>query len=261
MQATIRQRAATADQAPKASSAPAKSIELHGFGPFLGAPDSSPFVIKTMLLLRLAGLAYRNVQGNPFKAPLHFLPFIVDDGVTVADSTLIRRHIEKKYGIDFDASLGPEQRAIGWAIERMCEDHLYFAMLELRWLDKENFANGLGRHMFGVVPAPVRPVAKIMLRRMNAKRLFGHGIGRHAKADIAALAIRDLDALAALLGNKPFLMGDKPCAADATAFGIVTSIITPRLDSAIVQAARGHANLVAYRDRIAGRYFPKLAGT
>ena len=44
-------------------------LTLHRFGPFLGAPDSSPFVIKTMLLLKLAGVSYRTVQGNPLKAP------------------------------------------------------------------------------------------------------------------------------------------------------------------------------------------------
>jgi glutathione S-transferase len=245
MQAIVRQRAA--------------AIELHGFGPFLGTPDSSPFVIKTMLLLKFAGLAYRDVRGNPLKAPQRFLPVIVDDGVTVADSTLIRRHIETKYGVDFDALLSPAQKAVAWAVERMCEDHLYFAMLELRWLDKQNFANGLGRHMFGVVPAPVRPLVKLMLRRMNAKRLVGHGIGRHARADIAALASRDLDALAALLSDKPYLMGDNPCAADATVFGIVTSIMTPSLESAVVTAARGHANLVAYCGRVADQYFPIAA--
>jgi glutathione S-transferase len=113
--------------------------------------------------------------------------------------------------------------------------------------------------MFGVVPAPVRPLVKLMLRRMNAKRLVGHGIGRHARADIAALASRDLDALAALLGDKPYLMGDNPCAADATVFGIVTSIMTPSLESAVVTAAKGHANLVAYCGRVADQYFPIAA--
>jgi len=31
-------------------------ITLHGFGPFFGTPDSSPFVIKVMMLLKLAGV-------------------------------------------------------------------------------------------------------------------------------------------------------------------------------------------------------------
>src|SRR5215831_19981504 len=107
-------------------------ITLHRFGPFLGTPDSSPFVIKVMVLLEFAGLAYRAVSSNPWKAPKRLLPFIEDEGETIADSTLIRFHLERKYGIDFDAGLSAEQRAVAWCVERTCEEHLYFAMLESR---------------------------------------------------------------------------------------------------------------------------------
>jgi glutathione S-transferase len=127
-------------------------ITLHGFGPFFGTPDSSPFVIKVMMLLKLAGVAYRDVRGNPFTAPRRLLPYLRDEDVTVADSTLIRLHLEKKYHLDFDAGLSAEQKATAWAVERMCEDHLYFAMLDMRWVDEANFNEGLGRHMFGPGP-------------------------------------------------------------------------------------------------------------
>jgi glutathione S-transferase len=233
-------------------------ITLHGFGPFLGTPDSSPFVIKVMLLLKLAGVPFRTVRGNPFSGPHRFLPYIEDDGVLVADSTLIRFHIEHKYQFDFDQGLGVERKAAAWAIERMCEDHLYFAMLDLRWIDIANFRAGLGRHMFGAIPAPVRPIVKSALRRMNAKRLRGHGIGRHPRAQVAELAIRDVNALAAILGDKPFLTGDQPCGADAFVFGIVTAILTPPLDSPIRTVLQQHANLVAYRDRIMRRYWTEV---
>ncbi len=230
-------------------------ITLHRFGPFLGAPDSSPFVIKTMMLLKLAGLPYRAVQSNPLKAPMKLLPYIEDDGVTIADSTLIRRHVETKYGFDFDSHLSREQKAAAWTVERMCEDHLYFAMLENRWLDHENFRKGVAT-MFGVVPSPLRPIARIMLRRMNAARLRGHGLGRHAKQEIAALAACDIDSLAALLGHNPYLMDRQPCGADASVFGIVTSILTPPLESPLRMAMMKHGNLVAYRDRLTREYFP-----
>jgi glutathione S-transferase len=248
-----------AGPAPAGSDSPSVStggITLYGFGPFLGTPDSSPFVIKVMLLLELGGLPYRVLRGNPFTAPRRLLPFIDDDGVRVADSTFIRLHLERKYGVDFDAGLSAEQKAVAWSVERMCEDHLYFAMLEARWLDRANFANGLGRHMFGGVPMPLRPLVKVMLRRMNAKRLHGHGIGRHGPGEIAALALRDIDALAVLLGDRPHLMGDRPCGADATLFALVTAILTPPLDTPLRTAMAAHANLVAYRDRIGNRYFP-----
>lgn len=233
-------------------------IKLHRFGPFLGAPDSSPFVIKTMMLLKLSGLEYIAVQGNPLSAPLRFLPYIIDEGVTVADSTLIRHHLEHKYGCDFDASLSREQKARAWAIERMCEDHLYFAMLESRWLDRANFRNGVAT-MFGVVPAPLRPVARIALRRMNAARLRGHGLGRLSKANIATLATCDIDSLATFLGDKPYLMGSQPCGADATVFGMVASILTPPLDSSLRAAMGNHANLVEYRDSLMREYFPQFS--
>jgi glutathione S-transferase len=230
-------------------------ITLYGFGPFFGTPDASPFVIKVMLLLKFAGMPFRQVQGNPFRAPHRLLPYIEDGGARIADSTLIRRHIEQKYHFDFDQGLRLEQKAVAWAVERMCEDHLYFAMLDSRWTDSANFKAGLGRHMFGAIPAPVRPIVKSVLRRMNAKRLHGHGIGRHPRAQIAEFAVRDIDALATLIADKPYLASDRPCGADAFVFGIVTAILTPPLDSPIRTALRQHANLVAYCDRITRQYF------
>jgi glutathione S-transferase len=256
---SAREPAAMAAANRSTSAVKTGSITLHRFGPFLGAPDSSPFVIKTMVLLKFAGISYRDVQGNPLKAPKKLLPYIEDEGMTVADSTLIRMHIERQYGFDFDAALSPEQKAVAWAAERMCEDHLYFAMLEARWLDRATFKKGVGT-MFGALPAPLRPLAKVMLRRANAARLHGHGLGRHSKSDIAMLAARDIDALAALLGDKPYLSGDRPCGSDAFVFGIVTSILTPPLDGPLRAAMHKHANLVAYRDRLTRQFFSELAG-
>ena len=230
-------------------------IKLYRFGPFLGTPDSSPFVMKAMLLLKMAGLPFEAVQGNPFASPRKLLPYIEDDGVKVADSHLIRVHLETRYGVDFDRGLSHEQKAIAWSVERMCEDHLYFALLDLRWVDAANFKRGLGRHMFGAIPAPVRPFVKAKLRQMNIQRLHGHGLGRHSRPGIADLAIRDIAALASLLADKPFLMGDEPCAADAFVFAIVTAILTPALPSPVRDALGRQDNLVAYRDRLTGRYF------
>ena len=233
----------------------AEIIKLYGFGPFLGTPDASPFVIKTMLLLKFAGLPFQGIEGNPFNGPHRFLPYIDDEGEKVPDSSLIRLHLERKYRHDFDAGLNVLEKAVAWSVERMCEDHLYFAMLAERWLDSANFRQGLGRHMFGGLPLALRPLAKIYLTRMNAKRLMGQGLGRHLRSDIIALAARDIEALAALIGGKPYLMGDRPCGADAFVFAIVTSIATPPLNTPLRDAMTRHENLVAYRDRITAQYF------
>ena len=66
-----------------------------------------------MLLLKFAGLEDSENRGGYGKAPKGKLPYINDGGLSVADSTFVCFHIEKKYGFDFDAGLTPEQRALG----------------------------------------------------------------------------------------------------------------------------------------------------
>ena len=107
-----------------------------------GLPDVSPFVLKTEVQLQMAGLAYERVSAVPPQAPKGKLPYIDDHGAVVSDSTFIRAHIERTYGLDLDAGLDAPQRAQAWAIERLLEDHLYFAMVWFRWIDPDNFARG-----------------------------------------------------------------------------------------------------------------------
>ena len=43
--------------------------------------------------------------------------------------------------------------------------------------------------------------------------------------ELALLGARDVDALATLIGDKPFLMGDAPCAADAAVFAMLAFVV------------------------------------
>jgi glutathione S-transferase len=233
-------------------------ITLYTFGPYFGLPDGSPFVTKAMLLLKFAGLEYSEDRGGYGKAPKGKLPYINDDGLIVADSTFIRFHIEKKYGFDFDAGVTPEQRAVAWAAEKMCEEHLYFVLVATRWLNDANFAKGPAQ-FFKTVPMPLRPIVQSLVARKVAKTLKIQGFGRHTRAERDALAIADINALASLLGDKAFLMGEKPCGADATVFAFVASFLTPVFDTRIRTAAERHPNLAAYSDRITRLYFSHSA--
>src|SRR5205085_12481005 len=90
---------------------------LYTFGPYFGLPDPSPFVMKAEVLLKMANLPFEIDTGGFNKAPKGKLPYIADDGEIIADSTLIRLHIEKKYAFDFDAGLSSPERGIAWAFE------------------------------------------------------------------------------------------------------------------------------------------------
>ena len=230
-------------------------IILYTFGPYFGLPDGSPFVTKAMLLLKFAGLSYSEDRGGYFKSPKKKLPYVNDDGAIIADSTFIRLHIEKKYGFDFDAGLGAEQRATAWAVEKMCEEHLYFGMIEIRWRDDANFARGPA-HFFNSIPLPLRPLVRRLIRRKIMKTLDYQGFWRHTKEEVAELACRDIEALAALLGDKPFLMGDKPCGADATVFAFIAGLLVPIFETRVRTAIQARPNLVAYAKRLSDLYFP-----
>ena len=102
---------------------------------------------------------------------------------------------------------------------------------------------------------PFRPIVQGLIRRKVAKSLKLQGLGRHTRAERDALAIADINALASLLGDKAFLMGEKPCGADATVFAFVASFLTPVFGTQIRTAAERHPNLAAYNDRITRLYF------
>lgn len=232
-------------------------IALHVYGPDLGLPDPSPFVAKAHMLLRMAGLAYEPVRSDPRKAPKHKLPVIVDDGETIADSTFIRLHIEKKYGFDFDTGLNDEQKAVAWSVEKLCEDHLYWIAMYERWIDDDNFKAGPAR-FFNILPMPMRPVVRAMVRKQVRQSLQAHGMGRHSREEMQVLGDRAIASIATILGDKPCFMGDTPCGADATIYAFLSAGACPVFQSHLRRAIEAQANLTDYIDRMTAKYFPEL---
>jgi glutathione S-transferase len=230
-------------------------ITLYTFGPAFGLPDPSPFVMKAQMLLKLAKVAYQENTKGFFRAPKGKLPFIDDDGTIVADSTLIRLHLEQKYGVDFDRSLASRDRGIAWAAEKMLEDHLYWVMVYWRWMNDANFERGPA-NFFKRAPAIIRPLVKWKIRGKVRKTLHAHGIGRHNESEMTAMSDRAFDALSRLLGDNKYLMGNEPCGADATAFAFIAGASCPLFESPAHAKARSLPNLGAYRDRMLAEFFP-----
>src|ERR1700721_2036165 len=130
-------------------------IILHGCGEGFGLAEISPFVAKTEVQLKMAGLAYRKEKARPPASPKGQLPYIEDEGERIADSTFILAHLEGKYGFDFDAPLSLQARAEAWAFERMIEHHVYWSLIGARWVDPDNFAKGPA-HFFDGAPEHLR---------------------------------------------------------------------------------------------------------
>ena len=152
----------------------------------------------------------------------------------------------------------PEEKAIALAFQTLCEEHLYWTVVDSRWMNKSNFEKG-PKHFFDDAPAPLRPFIIAMIHRSVKRTLKGQGLGRHTQADRELLAKGDLDALSAFLGNKAFLMGAEPCGADASVWSSVASVLCTNFDTPIRDHAETLPNLAAYRDRGMKRWFPELA--
>jgi glutathione S-transferase len=228
-------------------------ITLYGAGEGFGLPEISPYVTKTEVQLKMAGLPYEKRVANPAEGPKGQVPFVDVGGVRIGDSTFIRGYLERTYGIDFDEGLSPEQRATAWALERMMENHFSWAMCFERWLDPVNFAKGPA-HFFDGAPEEVREGVLEEVRR----NVRAGGMGRHSDLEIVALGVRSLAAVAAILGDKRYLFGDRPCGADATVFAMLAGTLTPFFAGELRRRAEGFGTLVAYVDRLMAQFYPEF---
>lgn len=233
-------------------------ITLFTIGQGFGLPEISPYVTKTEVQLRMAGLDYCKVQGSREQAPKGQLPWIEDDGEVVGDSHFIRLHLERKYGVDFDAGLTGAERGQAWAVERMVENHLGWNMVNLRWLDPANFERGPAGFFEGL-PDSLRDEVVAQVLAEVAANVRAAGLGRHSPDEILGLGVRSLQALSAMIGTRPYLMGERPCGTDATIFAMLAAMLTPHFDGPLRRAVLRFDNLTAYADRMMAAYYPEFA--
>jgi glutathione S-transferase len=228
-------------------------IELHQFPPAFGLPSPSPFCLKLETWLRMVGLEYKIVQETDTRrAPHGKMPWIVDDGVAIGDSSLVIEHLKRTRGLDPDVALTPEQAATALAVKRMVENHLYHVLVYYRWV-----ASGpeVISRFFAGLPALVRPVVTHLVRRKIARDLRGHGVGLHREEDIWEMGREDLSALSGLLSTQPFYFGTEPTTADATVFGLLVMFVRSPVEPSLAEHTRRLGNLEPFCNRMLERYF------
>lgn len=225
-----------------------------------GLPDLSPFVIKLETWLRMAGIPYQTQVGDPNKAPKKKLPYVDDDGRIIPDSARILAHLQRTRGVDLDAHLDARQRAIATAVQAMLEEHHYFIIVHVRWATADGIAAyrpTMLRYCDAArIPRPLQSLAIRLARRGLAGQAHAQGIARHDDAEIMAIGQRHWTAVSDLLGDQPFLLGERPTNIDATVYAFLASTIHSPFHNAIKTHALGLANLVAYDRRMRAAYWP-----
>jgi hypothetical protein len=71
------------------------------------------------------------------------------------------------------------------------------------------------------------------------------GVGRHSKDQVIKSMTDDLKTLSSFMGNKTYLLGDEPCAEDASVFGMLAQIVWADLDSPYKKLVSGKTHIVA----------------
>lgn len=232
-------------------------IKLFGFGPLWGQIDLSPFVTKVDAYLRLSNLPFE-VERYPFLgvggAPKRKLPFIEDDGERIADSGFIVERLRRKHGADLDLPLNPRQKATAHSLKRMVEEHLYWVLVQLRWRVDGNWETFMAE-VFGDWRIDGQLAAFLpMVREGVIGQMTGHGIGRHSVDEVWTLGMQDVDAIAAVMADKPYVMGSEPTSVDTTVFAFLTHL-QAGLQSRIADHFRAHENLTGYCERMSSALY------
>lgn len=224
-------------------------ITLYTFAAGFGQFSYSPFCTKAAWLLNMANADWqREDMHDPRKMPQGKLPAIkTQNGDIVPDSDNIRTYLEQQ-GHDFDAALSIRDKAASRAFIRMAEEHIYFHQVQDRWGDQENW-EVIREEYFGFLPRLIRPIVTRKLRKDLMKTMHGLGLGRLTVQERLDRVDPDLRAITDQLGDRAFLFGDMPTAADASVGAILGGIIAAPVATPLSRRVSNDVTLTGYIDR------------
>lgn len=232
------------------------AIQVFSFGPAWGVPvpTVSPFGLKLVTWLELVGLPYELlIENNPGKGPKGKCPWAVIEGRAIGDSELIMARLRARAELDLDADLTPAQRGLSLAVQRMLDEHYHQVWEHQLFVDEVGWEQG--KLFFDQLPTPLNLIVRTLARRDLRKQLHARGVGRHSNQEIIQMGIDDLDALDALLADKPYMLGDAPRELDATVFAFVSLTHYVPCSSPLWAHLRTLPRLTAYCDRVLDRCF------
>ncbi|HJL17459.1 MAG TPA: glutathione S-transferase family protein [Sandaracinaceae bacterium LLY-WYZ-13_1] len=226
------------------------TIVLYQFPGAYGLDSLSPFCTKLDVYLRLAGIEHETRLGDPREAPKGKLPYVRWDGALIGDSQIVLERCRTELGDPLDGRLDAAERARGHLVRRTCEEHLYWVLLEVRWGDDRIWDTSYRDAIASALPAAVRWFLPGLLRRGVIKSLKAQGLGRHARAEVVRMGEQDLDALATVVGDGPFLFGDEPTSFDCSLYAMVEHLRRTPGEHPLVEAVKARAPLVRLCDRM-----------
>lgn len=226
-------------------------LTVSTFSPDWGLPTSGPFALKLLKWLDLAGIPYVQVfQDVPSKGPKGKSPWIELNGERIGDSEVIIDLLARRTGFDIDRGLTDDERAISHMLRRMLEEHFHMVFEWELFVHPAGIEAVRGMAARMVPGMMVGPVAAMVCRHFR-NQLGARGIARHSAETIAAKGSADLDAIEAILGDKPFLVTSRPSMADVSAYGLLGPMSAWPMHTPVADNIKSRPKLQAYLQRVA----------
>jgi glutathione S-transferase len=118
----------------------------------------------------------------------------------------------------------PEQAFFARLLEDYADEWLWRPALHYRWSfepDASLLGGRIARELVDDVPAPAWLRTRMVRRRQYAIYVRGDGVTAETRAHVESIYRSTLDRLEAVLAERPFLLGGRPCLAD---FGFFASM-------------------------------------
>ncbi|TMB03389.1 MAG: glutathione S-transferase family protein [Deltaproteobacteria bacterium] len=187
--------------------------------------SDSPFCMKARICLHLKGVPYRTVTVTVGRRrelrrlnPLGQVPVLVHGAEVIADSSAIARWAEAHYPDPALIPTDPEARAYCLLVEEWADEALYFIVGAFKWLNPENRSAALANTVSEVTTGALGPLVGWALVRRIRRRYAARGYTAAALGGLETRMRENLGVLAALLGDRPYLLGRSPTLADVAAF-------------------------------------------
>lgn len=210
----------------------------------------SPFCLKVRTVLDYKGVRYERIPvlGPSLRewvrrSPVRKVPALDIDGRLVVDSTDIAHELER---IAPAPPILPADRrlaGLSHALEDWADEALYFIGLYYQWIEPRG--RPMVRKAFGRSPLGI--AVRLFYERRIAAQVRGQGTARKPPAQVGTDLRRELDALAAILGDQDFLLGPQPWLCD---FAVNAQLVYLSRPPGSAEILRDYATLAAYMARM-----------
>lgn len=146
------------------------------------------------------------------------------DGLWLQDTTPIIEFLEDRFPEGSVIPADPVQAFFSRLLEDYADEWLWRPALHYRWshaLDAKLLGRRLADAILGDLPIPRSLAAHFIARRLFRTYVIGDGVNAETRRHVEATYTTALGRLEAILADRRFLLGDRPCIAD---FGFFASM-------------------------------------